>query len=355
MSIETVGMDTSHFSFDERSDWGRFVEYFLASCSPSHSQSTIRTYRYTISAFFSRSAHGGPPKCPEHYTQEDVLDFVLRPSEARHNRGKPPSISAQSQRLAVLSKFYQRAAEYQVLGQDGQMRQLFTGQSPTTGLHHSEPPHRYRMLSYQEMERLFAAIPDTVRGARDRAALLVYFWTARRRSEIGRLVWGDIKQDTIVDPDGTVRTGWVYRFFGKGKGQQEDWAELPEPAYHALLHYLKVSGRLASMQPDSPLFVGIDPGGRQMNRPLTTWAVNDRLKAYAAAAGLDAKHITLHCLRHTAARERYTAGEDIRSIQKLLRHSNLAITDTYLRSLTGTADTGAKLLFQKFSGFSKME
>ena len=57
--------------------------------------------------------------------------------------------------------------------------------------------------------------------------------------------------------------------------------------------------------------------------------------------------------RHTAALQRYAAGEDIRSLQRLLRHSNIATTDIYVRGLVGSADPGARLLEDRFARFSK--
>ncbi len=45
-------------------------------------------------------------------------------------------------------------------------------------------------------------------------------------------------------------------------------------------------------------------------------------------------------------------GEDVRSLQRLLRHSNIATADFYVRGLVGTADPGASLLEERFAGLS---
>jgi hypothetical protein len=81
----------------------------------------------------------------------------------------------------------------------------------------------------------------TVKGLRDRAIFLLYFWTARRREEIARLHWGDIEQATIVDEFGGRKQGWRYRFYGKVKGGQQDMAELPMPAKIAIDRYLRAA------------------------------------------------------------------------------------------------------------------
>jgi hypothetical protein len=49
---------------------------------------------------------------------------------------------------------------------------------------------------------------------------------------------------------------------------------------------------------------------------------------------------------------RYEAGEDVRSLQRLLRHSNIATTGIYVRGLMGTADPGARLLEERFAHLS---
>ena len=77
-----------------------------------------------------------------------------------------------------------------------------------------------------------------------------------------------------------------------------------------------------------------------------------RVVMYARQAVIDAARLSIHSWRHTAAHQRYQAGEDVRSLQRLLRHSNIATTDTYIRGLTGTADPGASLLEKRFAHLS---
>ena len=116
------------------------------------------------------------------------------------------------------------------------------------------------------------------------------------------------------------------------------------------------------MQPDDPIFVAIGPeqgGGKRGvtlppddHTPLTSSTIAKTLKKYARLAGVDAERLSIHSWRHTAALQRYAAGEDIRSLQRLLRHSNIATTDTYIRGIAGTADPGASLLEDRFAHLS---
>jgi len=224
-------------------------------------------------------------------------------------------------------------------------------------------PEDHTREDVEDFLRFFSMIPtDTVKGLRDRAIFLLYFWTARRREEIARLRWGDIEQATIVDEFGGHKQGWRYRFYGKGKSGQQDMAELPLPAKIAIDRYLRAARRMHTMTSDAPLFVAIGPeqgGGKRGvtlpiddHTPLTSRAIAHALKHYASLAGIDAERLSIHSWRHTSAQRRYEAGEDVRSLQRLLRHSNIATTDIYVRGLMGTADPGASLLEERFAHLS---
>jgi len=348
----------------EAPPWERCLAQYLRQLYDlSHSLNTVRDYRRTLLAFFTSSAQGGRPKHPEHYTREDVEDFIHRPSTSSRNPGALPSTATINQRLSIIASFYKFAATFTIPGPDGRPRALLQTPSPTLGLRHGRPERIYRAFSDEELDRFFAVIPtDSVQGLRDRAIFLLYFWTARRREEIARLRWGDIEQGIIVEEGGRRRQGWRYHFRGKGKGGQEDIAELPTPAKIAIDSYLVAARRMKTIQPEDPLFVAIGPeqgGGKpgvtlppDNHTPLTSSTIAKTLKKYARLAGVDAERLSIHSWRHTAALQRYAAGEDIRSLQRLLRHSNIATTDTYIRGIAGTADPGASLLEDRFAHLS---
>ncbi len=349
----------------DASPWERCMAQFLRQLyDRSRSEKSVRDYRHTLLAFFSSSAQSGPPKHPEHYTREDVEDFLHRPSTSTRNAGAAPSIATMNQRLSILSSFYTFAATFTLPGPDGRPKTLLQSPSPTLGIRHRRPDRVYRAFDESELDRFFDLIPtDTVIGLRDRAIFLLYFWTARRREEIARLKWGDIEQATIIDErSGGRRQGWRYRFYGKGKRGQEDMAELPMPAKLAIDRYLVAARRMQTIRHSDPLFVAIGPeqgGGKRGvtlpaddHTPLTSHAIAYALKKYAQLAGIDAQRLSIHSWRHTAAQQRYEAGEDVRSLQRLLRHSNIATTDIYIRGLVGTADAGASLLEGRFAHLS---
>lgn len=353
---KSAGMETVHFAFDENSAWARCLSYFIAAAKGhSGSRETERIYRLQITRFLSTSAGSGPPKLPEHYTREDVEWFLALPVESRRNNGGIASAATRNQKLAVLNAFYKFAAQFTVSGPDGKPVPLFVGLPPTTGIKRAKANKRRYAFSFEEMERLFAQIPDTPEGKLHRALFLCYFWTAKRRSEILRLTWGDLFEGIVME-DGVARHAWFYRYTGKGKGGEEQIAELPAPAMTAIRAYLEACGRWGKMTPDSPLFVAVYRNGQHLHvskRAITPKPVTEALKRYATAAGLDAEKISLHIWRHTASTARFDAGEDLRAIQDVLDHASLATTADYIESFRGKgADTGVKRLkkYEKFSG-----
>ena len=88
-----------------------------------------------------------------------------------------------------------------------------------------------RGLSADEIRRLLTVVPDTVAGRRDRAILLVFILTGRRRAEVIGLTAGDISLE-----------GETAFYNYRGKGGKRGRRELPRPAYEALCATLSDAG-----------------------------------------------------------------------------------------------------------------
>lgn len=327
--------------------WQECTTAFLAHLeSISGSHNTVRAYTAILTSFFSDVR-----KTPDTYTRADVEAFLAGPSRGVRNRGKPPSASTRYGRLAVLASFY-RFAENWIITTDGKRERLLSVPPPTIGIAYGKRPNHHNALTSAELTRLFAAIPTTtVRGLRDRAILLLFFWTARRRAEIARLCYGDIWYGAAIDDRGHAHNTWLYQFRGKGQGNATDSAELPLAVKEAIDRYLEASGRSATIQPSDPLFTAILPGGKAVQRPvkpLHSDTMNRILKTYLKLSGLDPTRFSLHSLRHTSLREHYAVNPDIRAIQRLARHGSLQYTELYLGELLGTADTAVELLEKKY-------
>lgn len=180
---------------------------------------------------------------------------------------------------------------------------------------------------------------------------LCFFWSARRRSEILDLRIQDIESGVIVDGN-TRRAATIYHFRGKGHKGIDDVNELPVEAAEALSDWLSYSGKLRDGKPTDPLFTSL-PGspsqyGYDPERPLAPHTIHAQIKRYALKSGIDPARISCHSFRHTAARCRFEASGDLRAVQRLLRHSNVSTTDTYLAVLAGKADPTASLLSARF-------
>jgi len=327
--------------------WQRCYDAYLRHLyDKSSSEHTVEAYRSILTHFFAF-------RHPEDATRADVEYFLRQKLTSAPGYGDPPSAASRNQRLSILSSFYRYASTYMIPGPDGRPRPLFRAASPTLGVTRAKVSRTPRAFTFDELERLFAVIPlDTERGLRDRAIYACLFWCARRKSEIANLLFGDLFHGVVQDSDGTKRDAILYRF--RGKGGKVDIAEMPKAAYMAVMRYLSQSGRLATIADDDPLFVGVPVHPAIVHDPYkpiggdTIWL---NLRKYMRLAGLDARRLNVHSLRHGSVRERYIAGEDIISLQHLLRHENISTTNVYLSQLVTPSDPGARLLEERFRNF----
>lgn len=330
--------------------WQQCIEQFLRQAQQrTGSADTLNMYGWILRKFFASVG-----KSPEQVTRADIAAFLDTSYDTRRTGTRGPSISTRNQRLVVLKGVYEYAALYDV-ERDGVLVPLFSGRNPCAGLHAGKPPHVYRAMTGEEIRRFFSVIPNTLLGKRDRALFLTYFYTARRRNEILELRWGDITEGTILDERGHSRCGYTYRFHCKGRPHdQTETAELPTPAYEAIVAYLRACGRYEQMRPSDYVFVAFashrgktyTPTERRIGRT----AASSAMKRYTRAAGLDGRRLTIHSWRHSSARARREQGSDVVEIKNLLLHSSLDTTFRYVERLTSPADPGASLLERAFHG-----
>jgi integrase/recombinase XerD len=107
-----------------------------------------------------------------------------------------------------------------------------------------------------------------------------------------------------------------------GKGRKDRYVMLSPRLLDILRDYWKTA------RPKEWLFPG-----RRSGEPVTTYAVEDACRGARARSGIT-RPITPHCLRHAFAVHLLESGTDLRTIQLLLGHSNLATTSKYLRIAT---------------------
>ncbi len=170
-----------------------------------------------------------------------------------------------------------------------------------------------RYLTVEQMEQLLSA-PDTSRpkGLRDQAILEVLYASGIRVSELVGLDLPDVNLEA-----GELRV--------IGKGDKQRIALLGRPAVKALRAYLK-NGRPAQARqgatPSRAVFLNRF-GGR-----LSARSVDTIVRKAGIQAGL-AQTVTPHLLRHTFATHMLDGGADLRVVQELLGHENIATTQIY--------------------------
>ncbi len=185
-------------------------------------------------------------------------------------------------------------------------------------------------LNQEELERLFAQ-PDIseVGGLRDKAILELLYSTGLRVSELTKL---NKEHVNLRLQEFTVR----------GKRQKDRPVFITESAKEILEEYLA-----KRTDNSAPLFIRlagtkrIDTSGDLLR--LTPRSIQRIIQKYALAAGVT-KHVSPHTLRHSFATNLLMNGADLRSVQSLLGHSNIATTQVY----THITDPHLKAVHQKF-------
>jgi site-specific recombinase XerD len=168
------------------------------------------------------------------------------------------------------------------------------------------------LISIDELTRLLKAPdPTTLKGLRDKALLELFFSTGLRLSELCSL-----NRDLDLGRD---------EFSIRGKGEKVRVVFLSEDAKSAIRNYLK-----ARKDMNEPLFVNISKNsqGTDNNGRLTPRSIERIVRDYATKAGIS-KKVTPHVLRHSFATDLLSNGADIRSVQMMLGHANIATTQVY--------------------------
>jgi integrase/recombinase XerD len=169
-----------------------------------------------------------------------------------------------------------------------------------------------KSLSEAQVEKLLES-PDVAKplGLRDRAMLETLYATGLRVSELVGLT---LSQVSLTQ--GVVRV--------IGKGDKERLVPLGEEAIAWISRYL-AEGRpkLVKSRSTDALFTTARGG------PMTRQAFWHNLKGHTRQAGIDAKKLSPHTLRHAFATHLLNHGADLRVVQMLLGHADLSTTQIY--------------------------
>ncbi len=171
-------------------------------------------------------------------------------------------------------------------------------------------------LSIEELHKLFAQ-PNTsaLQGLRDRAILELLFSSGLRVSELTNLNKEHINLKTR-------------EFTVRGKGQKNRPIFISPEASSWIEQYIEQRNDTIPA-----LFIGHSnkkmPADRSGNYlRLTSRSVQRMVSRYAGLAGIT-KQVSPHTLRHSFATDLLRNGADLRSVQAMLGHSNIATTQIY--------------------------
>jgi integrase/recombinase XerD len=214
-----------------------------------------------------------------------------------------------ARRISAMRQFY----KFLVI--DGVRRDDPTADLDTPGLGRPLP----KILSETEIEGLIAAARHWPGDDGVRLVCLVelLYATGLRVSELVTLPLGSAQRDP--------------RFLLiSGKGGRERVVPLSEPSRAALAAYLACRDRFL---PDSQSSRWLFPShGRKGH--LTRQRCGQLLKELAVKAGLDPDRLSPHVLRHAFASHLLDHGADLRSVQQMLGHADIATTQIYTHVLS---------------------
>ena len=184
-----------------------------------------------------------------------------------------------------------------------------------------------KFLSIEEVTKL---LDEAAKTPRINAMLEILYASGLRVSELIALKKNSIRQENGAD-----------YLFVKGKGSKERIVPLGSKAFEALTIYLKAE------MPESWLF----PSSHDAkNSHISRQRFGQMLKELALNAGLDPKKISPHVLRHSFASHLLENGADLRLVQELLGHEQIATTQIYthiqskkLREIVNTKHPLAKI------------
>ena len=185
-------------------------------------------------------------------------------------------------------------------------------------------------LNEEELQRLFAEPElDKINGLRDRAILELLFSSGLRVSELVGLDRDHINLKRR-------------EFMVRGKGEKDRPIFISPEAADWVQQYIDKRD-----DNTKPLFVRYS-GSKKVDlsgnfHRLTARSIQRMVARYALLAGIT-KHVSPHTLRHSFATDLLMNGADIRSVQAMLGHSNIATTQIY----THVTDPHLKKVHEQF-------
>ncbi len=236
-----------------------------------------------------------------------IISYLLHLERGTSDR-KGASRATMARRLAAIKSFYRFLVGRGTIQSD-----------PTE---HLDSPKLEKklptVLTVEEVETLLQQ-PDTTTagGLRDRAMLELLYATGIRVSELVSLDTASVNIDL-----GFVRL--------TGKGTKDRVVPIGSVARRFVGQYLE-TGRPKLVRDPLTASLFVNHHGRRLTRQ-GFWKI---VKRYAEEARIDHKEITPHTLRHSFATHLLQHGADLRAVQEMLGHADIATTQIYTQITRG--------------------
>ncbi|MBN4080897.1 site-specific tyrosine recombinase XerD [Caldithrix abyssi] len=168
------------------------------------------------------------------------------------------------------------------------------------------------VLTIQEIDQILSIIPDNVPVARRDLAIFEMMYSCGLR--VTELC--DFKTIDILWDSEMIRV--------QGKGDKQRFVPIGPIARNNLKNYLNHDRSTLADKNPNVAEVFLSRNGRKLTR-MMIWIL---LKKWTKAAGIK-KEVSPHTLRHSFATHLLEGGADLRSVQEMLGHSDIATTQVY--------------------------
>lgn len=277
-----------------------FLDYLLVE--KGSSPNTLDSYGYDLRDFNEWLTERYDIKKLSAAERKHIVEYLA----SCRSRGMAPK--TMSRKLSALRTFYKYLMLDKVIQKD-----------PTVNL---ESPKSVKYLPgvlQQEETELLLSAPDTttLKGIRDKAVLETLYATGMRVSELTGLHVDDLH----------LEFEYAKCF---GKGGKERIVPLGSYAIEAIERYLVCCRPVFLKDKKNPALFLNQRGGT-----LTRQSVWNMMKAYGKQVGIG-DSLSPHTLRHSLAAHMLENGADLRTVQEILGHADLATTQIYTQLLQKT-------------------
>lgn len=296
----------------------QFLEY--VEIERGRSLNTVRNYDHYLTRFLNFIKNDNPGEITDTSVREFRLWLNRQPTGNNKENGETLSKKTQNYYLIALRAFLKYLARQDVKSLSPERIELAKVGERSLDL-----------ITHLELTRLLdSPMGADLKDLRDKAILELLFSTGLRVSELCSLNSDiDLHSDEL-----SIR----------GKGGKVRVVFLSEDAKKHLKNYLS-----ARKDMSDALFVQIESEigkkekTKKISGPLTRRSIERIVKYHATKAGIS-KKVTPHVMRHMFATDLLSNGADLRSVQAILGHANIATTQIY----THVTDKQLRDIHKKF-------